>query len=146
MLTSELAEAFGGFRWEARCRCEDRGAHAEHVAREWILSYADTRTTAGVVHEVGPSEVAGVGQVDLVGVEATASGGRRPLFVGEVKATGTRVGTDVLARLDAAANRVEPTITRLIVSINGFTSDLERVAATRPDVQLVDSHRLYNGT
>jgi uncharacterized protein len=122
------------------------GPHAEHVAREWLLSFADQATTGGVVHEVGPSEVAGVGQVDLVGVEATASGGRRPLFLGEVKATNTRVGTEVLARLDAAAAKLDPKITRVIVSINGFTSGLERGASKRSDVQLVDVHRLYNGT
>jgi uncharacterized protein len=119
--------------------------HAEHLAREWTLRYADSATVGGVVHEVGPSEVAGVGQVDLVGVEATSVGGRRPVFVGEVKATTSRVGTDVLDRLDAVAAKTDPAVMRLIVSINGFTSDLERAVAKRPDVQLVDVHRLYHG-
>lgn len=120
--------------------------HAEFIAREWLLSHADRATTGGIVHEVGPTEVAGVGQVDLVGVEATASGGRRPVFVGEVKATSARVGLDVLSRLDAAAAKVDAAVTRIIVSINGFTSDLERLASARSDVQLVDVHRLYHGT
>jgi uncharacterized protein len=119
--------------------------HAEHVAREWVLSYADRATLGGVVHEVGPTEVAGVGQVDLVGVEATSAGGRRPVFIGEVKATTTRTGVDVLQRLDAAATRIGPSVMRLIVSINGFTSDLERAVVKRSDVQLVDVHRLYHG-
>jgi uncharacterized protein len=126
------------------------GPHAEHVAREWILSYADRNTLGGVVDEVGPTEIADIGQIDLVGVEATAAGGRRPIFVGEVKATTSRVGIDVLERLDAAAAKLNaaglnPGIVRLIVSINGFTSDLERAVAKRLDVQLVDAHRLYHG-
>jgi uncharacterized protein len=120
--------------------------HAEHIAREWALSYAAASTLGGVVHEVGPSEVAGVGQIDLVGVEATAVGGRRPIFVGEVKATTARTGTGVLDRLDAVAAKVNPSAMRLIVSISGFTSDLERSAAHRSDVQLIDVHRLYHGT
>lgn len=120
--------------------------HAEHLAREWILGYADSATLGGVVNEVGPSEVAGVGQVDLVGVAATSVGGRRPVFVAEVKATTGRVGTDVLRRLDAVAAKVDPTVMRVIVSINGFTTDLERAVAKRPDVQLVDVHRLYHGS
>jgi uncharacterized protein len=120
--------------------------HAEHIAREWALSYAAASTLGGVVHEVGPSEVAGVGQIDLVGVEATAVGGRKPIFVGEVKATTARMGTGVLARLDAAAAKINPSAMRLLVSINGFTSDLERAAANRSNVQLIDVHRLYHGT
>ena len=120
--------------------------HAEFVAREWLLGHADRATTGGVVHEVGPTEIAGVGQVDLVGVEATSAGGRRPVFVGEVKATSARVGADVLARLDAAAAKVDPRVMRVIVSINGFTTDLERIASSRPEVELVDVHRLYHGT
>jgi Restriction endonuclease len=121
------------------------GPHAEHLAREWVLSYADHATIGGIVHDVGPSEVAGVGQVDLVGVEATASGGRRPVFIGEVKATASRTGVQVLERLDAAAAKIDPGVMRLLVSISGFTSDLERAAAKRKDVQLVDVHRLYHG-
>jgi uncharacterized protein len=120
--------------------------HAEHLAREWVLSYASAQSLGGVVHEVGPSEMAGVGQIDLVGVEATSVGGRRPVFIGEVKATTARVGTDVLDRLDAAAARIDSAVMRLIVSINGFSSALERSVAGRRDVQLVDVHRLYHGT
>jgi hypothetical protein len=45
----------------------------------------------------------------------------------------------------AAASKMDPSVMRVIVSINGFTSDLERTAAKRRDVQLVDVHRLYNG-
>ncbi len=122
------------------------GPHAEHLAREWILSYANNSTMGGIVHDVGPSEVAGVGQIDLVGVEAPAVGGRRPVFVGEVKATAARTGVQVLERLDAAAAKIDPKVMRLIVSISGFTSDLERAAAKRGDVQLIDAHRLYHGS
>lgn len=63
-----------------------------------------------------------------------------------MKATTARVGTGVLERLDAAAAKVNPSAMRLLVSINGFTSDLERAAAHRNDVQLIDVHRLYHGT
>ncbi len=118
--------------------------HMETVAREWLLAYASVTTAGGVLTEVGPSELDGVGQIDLVGVEATSVGGRRPTLVGEVKATDDRVGTVQLDRLDVAADKLGG-VKRVLVSLSGFTTDLERVAARRSDVELVDVARLYSG-
>jgi uncharacterized protein len=67
--------------------------------------------------------------------------------LGEVKATDERVGVDQLVRLDDIAGRLaNPACKRLIVSKAGFTTDLERAAARRADVELVDLVRLYTGT
>lgn len=122
--------------------------HLEALTQRWLLAHASGQTVGGTVTEVGASSIDGVGQVDVVAVEATSTGGRRPILVGEVKATAERVGATLLARVDAAATALQkegPVITRLLVSAAGFTSDLQRVAATRKDVQLVDLHRLYHG-
>jgi uncharacterized protein len=84
----------------------------------------------------------------VVFVEATARGSRRPILVGEVKATHERVGAGVLDRLDAAvaALDVEHAVKRLVVSASGFTTDLRRAAIGRSDVELVDLPRLYAGS
>ncbi len=118
--------------------------HLELLAREWLIAYASRETVGGIVNEAGPTEIAGVGQIDLAAVESTAVGGRRPLLIGEVKATADRVGRKVLERLDNAAAGLGD-VRRVLVSLSGFTTDLERVAARRSDVELVDIHRLYHG-
>jgi uncharacterized protein len=120
------------------------GPHMEVLAREWLLRYATNKTTGGVVSEVGPTEVADVGQIDLVAVESTSVGGTRPLLIGEVKATTERVGAKVLDRLDATASTFFD-VKKIIVSLAGFSSDLERIASRRADVELVDIHRIYHG-
>jgi hypothetical protein len=63
-----------------------------------------------------------------------------------VKATTARTGAGVLDRLDAVAAKVNPSAMRLLISLSGFTSDLERATANGNDVQLIDIHRLYHGT
>jgi uncharacterized protein len=123
--------------------------HLEFLAEQWLLAHAGASTVGGVISEVGSTVVEPVGQVDLVAVEATSKGGRVPILVGEMKATADRVGTGVLDRLDAAAEAIaadDRPVKRLIVSAAGFTSDLRRVAGGRPDVELVDLHRLYHGS
>lgn len=122
--------------------------HLESLTQQWLLAYAATGTVGGTVTEVGASTIPGVGQIDVVAVEATSTGGRRPILVGEVKATAERVGVSLLTRVDAAATALQDknaSIVRLLVSAAGFTSDLRRAAAGRPDVQLVDLSRLYHG-
>ena len=52
-----------------------------------------------------------------------------------------------LTRLDNAVGRLRsPTCHRLLFSRSGFTTDLERHASRRPEVQLIDLHRLYHGS
>jgi hypothetical protein len=107
------------------------------------------------VSAVGPTEVDGR-QIDLAAVERTARGAKRLLALGEVKALSTRVGVDLLDRLDRASAaaavrpprdvRVGPEVRKVIVSRSGFTNDLRRAADRRSDVVLVDLERLYHGT
>ncbi len=118
--------------------------HLESIAREWLLAHASAATAGGILTEVGPSEIDGVGQIDIVGVEATAVGGRRTTVLGEVKSTDARVGLSQLERLDKAALGMGE-VKRLLVSLAGFTTDLERAARRRSDVELVDITRLYSG-
>ena len=73
------------------------------------------------------------------------------LFVGEVKATDARVGIGELDRLDRAVAQLDTKTAkrdrcrRILVSKSGFTTDLERVASRRDNIELVDLHRLYHG-
>lgn len=86
-------------------------------------------------------------QIDLAGVVAGPRGEKHPIFIAEVKATDARVGVDQLVRLDAAVKHLRsPGCHRLLFSRSGFTTDLERVAASRSQVQLIDLHRLYHGS
>ena len=139
----------------------------EQLAIDWVLRFANSQTLGGALASVGPTQLGGrqsisaipkVGdlgspnrtrntQIDLAGVEAGPRGEKRPIFIAEVKATDARVGVDQLARLDLAAQRLRsPGCHRLLFSRSGFTTDLERAAATRPEVQLIDLHRLYQGS
>jgi uncharacterized protein len=128
-------------------------AHMEQLAIEWALRFADGQTLGGALALVGPTVLDALSadaadvQIDLAGVEAGPRGSQHPIFIGEVKATDARVGIDQLARLDYAVGRLQsPSCHRLLFSRSGFTTDLERQAAIRPEVQLVDLHRLYHGS
>jgi uncharacterized protein len=75
----------------------------------------------------------------------------RTLAIGEVKATKWLVGLNQLERLqhirsllsvDAIAG--EPKL--LLFSRQGFTPELAAEARSRPDVALIDLHRLYQGS
>ncbi len=131
------------------------GAHLEHLAIEWVVRHADPSTIGGALGIVGPTRLDGEGsprqietQLDLAGIEFGPRGGRRPIFVAEVKATEARVGASELDRLDRAVERIGAIgrCHRLLFSRSGFTTDLERLATRRPEVQLIDLHRLYTGS
>jgi uncharacterized protein len=125
--------------------------HLELLAREWLMSDADEQTTAGgPLNHCGPSRV-GVGQralrLDLLATVADPRGADKVSVIGEVKSGQERTGLD---RLDAAVllldpKRVSGSPKRLLLARSGFTRELEQRARTRPDVELVDLPRLYNG-
>jgi uncharacterized protein len=127
--------------------------HLEQVAREWVMTDADERTTGGPLTKCGPSRV-GTGKrvfaLDLLATVADPRGVEKVSVVGEVKSGQERTGVDQLDRLDAAMllldpKRVSAPPKRLLVARSGFTRELEQRARTRPDVELVDLQRLYNG-
>ncbi len=130
------------------------GPHLETIAAEWIQRFANASTVGGVSDLVGPSELPNQ-QLDLVVTERTGRGNDVVIAVCEVKATSERVGLTQLNRLDEGVAVVEQrypkkvapkrTIRRLLVSKNGFTTDLVRTVARRDDVELIDLDRLYHG-
>ena len=72
-------------------------------------------------------------------------------MLGEAKAS--RLDTADLARLDRIAELLDgrdkvsvmPTARRLLFSLDGFTAELAAAARRRPEVELVDLDRLYEG-
>ncbi|GGK58572.1 ATPase AAA [Planomonospora parontospora subsp. parontospora] len=129
------------------------GPHFEELAREWVRRFAPD--------ELGRPE--GLGEVGFASVQdhsgrakheidVIALDGRRVRLLGEAKATLARRGLPDLERLDGIRGLLEregydtsETVIALF-STTGFTSDLEQTAATRPDLELVDLDRLYQGT
>jgi uncharacterized protein len=130
------------------------GAHMEQLAIEWVLRFANAETLGGAPALVGPTQLDAAAtpggadaQIDLAGVVAGPRGDQHPIFVSEVKATSARVGVKQLARLDHTVERLRsPRCHRLLFSRSGFTTDLERQATRRPEVQLIDLNRLYHGS
>lgn len=126
----------------------------EQISLDWSLRYASYTTFDGTVSGAGPTTI-GTAQVDLAAVEHSSNGATRVLALGEVKARTTRVGVDVVERLDGLTEQLirsrpktlsaQPDLKRVVVSRSGFTNDLRRLADRRPDVQLVDLDRLYFG-
>ncbi len=129
------------------------GPHLEWMACEWALSFADPNTLGGSPRLVGPS-VWSYGQrrsqIDLVAVQPDARGADRVIAIGETKATASATGVDQLARLDNIVERLgdrgAPMVKRILTARAGFTAELRRTARSRPDVELVDLDRLYNGS
>ncbi len=138
-------------------RSQIYGPHLEALSRSWVRDFASPESIGGVVDEVESSNIAGVGQLDLVAVERASNGGRTLIAVGEVKSGVEPVGASELDRLDEAVTKLasarSPMIRRMadahpkriLVARSGFTIDLRRAAKRRGDVELVDLMRLYSG-
>ena len=129
------------------------GPHLEWMAAEWLLTHASPETIGGSPRLVGPSTLsAGRArhQIDLVAVEPDRHGKDRVILIGETKAGPTPVGLGELARLDdiaaALGDRAGAGLRRLLVGRGGFTAELRRMARQRPDVELADLERLYDGS
>ncbi|MFC1420024.1 AAA family ATPase [Streptacidiphilus cavernicola] len=132
------------------------GPHFEDLARQWCLQHADTDTLGGHAGSVLPSEIAcrehkRGHELDLVVTESNAFGANRVTAVGEAKATGTRMDLHHLERLEHLRNllpaaRVTSPLKLLLFSRAGFAPALQTASDTRPDVELIDLNRLYNGS
>jgi AAA+ ATPase superfamily predicted ATPase len=131
--------------------------HLETLARSWVRDFASPESVDGVADHVEPSDVAGVGQLDLVAVERGTKGGQRVIAVGEVKSGIEPVGIGELDRLDDAIAKLGTARSvairrlmvghpkRILVARAGFTVELRRAVKRRGDVELVDLARLYGG-
>jgi uncharacterized protein len=127
--------------------------HLEHLARQWLLLDASEDTAGSRVRLCGPS-AAGSGarrlQLDVLATGVSAKGSRRVCAVGEVKSGRQPIGKAELDRLDRAVGLLPPAtsdapVKRILFARSGFTRELEQAARRRPDLELVDLHRLYNG-
>ncbi|WP_419554696.1 AAA family ATPase [Candidatus Poriferisodalis sp.] len=134
------------------------GPHFEAICRVWTDRYASAETLGGGTDRSASLQVDDPRsrqsfQLDVV---ARRSGDRNDgttsiQLLGEAKAR--RLNTDDLARLDRLADLLTrrrgvvlaPDAKRLLFSLDGFSNDLVSTATTRPDVELIDLHRLYEG-
>jgi uncharacterized protein len=128
------------------------GPHLEWMAAEWLLSFASAETAGGEIRSAGPGVFVRSGvrsQLDVVAVAPDQNDVDRICLIGECKAGSEPVGRDELDRLDTIAvdlgKRSAPTVKRLLVARSGFTAELRRLARNRPDVELADLRRLYQG-
>lgn len=129
------------------------GPHLEWVAAEWMLSFASSATVGGDIRSAGPT-ILGRGvnrtQLDVVAVAPDRDDVERICAIGECKAGLEPVGLSELHRLDTLVGRLGtrtmPTPKRLLFARAGFTAELTRHARQRPEVELIDFHRLYAGT
>ena len=137
------------------------GPHFESICRRWVDRYAATGTLGG---PVGPTRRAQVNDRDRrrsfeidVAAAAIGAGGDRPAGLKEVQVIGeaklSSLDVADLRRLDRIALllderrgvTVAPRAKRLLFSAAGFGTELRATAAVRPDVELVDLSRLYEG-
>ena len=137
------------------------GPHFESLCRRWVDRYAAADTLGAPVapaHRVQVNDRHRRQSFELDVVAASSlpgAGSPRQTTVqllGEAKAS--RLGTEDLARLDRLAELLDerkavslaPTARKLLFSIQGFSPDLEATPRHRPDVELIDLDRLYEGT
>lgn len=131
------------------------GPHLEDLARQWCLAHASVDTLGGLPTTAAPTvlscgEHKAGHELDVVVRQSVPNGTDRILAIGEAKATNRMVGDGELTRLDHLRDlipeRLRSDHTKLLLfSRAGFTAELRRSAEARPDVELVDLHRLYQG-
>ncbi|HEX2419476.1 MAG TPA: ATP-binding protein [Micromonosporaceae bacterium] len=126
------------------------GPHFETLARDWALRFApDELGEPAGLGDIGYAQIQDRTrrprhEVDVIGVR-----GKAVTLLGEAKATLAARTLRDLERLDHLRELLrdqgyDMARTKLaLFSVNGFTSDLERAAAARRDVELVDLDRLY---
>jgi hypothetical protein len=132
------------------------GPHLEDLARSWCIDHAAPETLGGLPSRCEPALIAcrehrKNHELDVV-VSADPPGEKsRILAIGEVRATSWLVGLNQLERLRHIRSLLpsdsitgEPKL--LLFSRQGFTPELTGEALSRPDVALIDLHRLYHGS
>ena len=137
------------------------GPHFESLCRRWVDRYAADETLGGPVAparqmQVNDRQRRQSFELDVVAASSLPGAGRprrtTVQLLGEAKAS--RLGTEDLTRLDRIAELLDehkavslaPTARKLLFSIQGFSTDLEATARHRPEVELIDQARLYEGT
>jgi AAA+ ATPase superfamily predicted ATPase len=129
-----------------------RGPVFEEQARVWVRRFADPETLGGFPDHVGPSTAIVDGtecQLDVL-VAADSEGAdpaaRTVHAIGEAKA-GETVGPGQLRRLEKARASlgVRAAHAKLLLFAPAFSPELVTASHARPDVELIDLDRLYEG-
>jgi hypothetical protein len=132
-----------------------RGPHLEDLARTWCIDHASAETLGGSASRCEPAQVACRAhkknhELDVVVRSDPPNAESRILTIGEVKAIHAPVGLNQLRRLEhirtllpGSTESKQPRL--MLFARRGFMSDLIIEAETRPDVELIDLRRLYNG-
>jgi uncharacterized protein len=131
------------------------GPHFEELAREWCLWHADPQTLGGRGSTVRSATLSCAAhrqghELDVVVTRKRPGESNVVLAIGEAKRTRAPVSEAELRRLEhirslVPADRIDPPPRLLLFSRNGFTTALQREAANRGDVELVDLIRMYEG-
>ena len=143
---------------EATYRAQIASPHFESLCRYWVDRYASDQTLGGPVDQSASVQINDRRQrqhfeLDVVALQRGHQKGNTKTIQVIGEATIHQLGADMLARLDQlgdllaarAGITLSPSATRLLFSAEGFSSALISAAKTRPDVQLVDLPRLYEG-
>ena len=141
-------------------RSKTAGPHFETLCRRWVNRYASPETLGGPIGAARRLQVNDRSrrrsfELDAAALARAEGGGGRGAVVqviGEAKAG--RMDASDLARLDRiaelAAERkgmaAAPGLKRLLFSLEGFDAELSAAARRRPDVELIDPARLYEGS
>lgn len=129
------------------------GPHFEELARVWCAEHTSGDTLGGahpslVAPTVLPCREHRIShEVDVVALSA-GTHTSQVLAIGEAKWQSKRCDQADLHRLEhlrALIGQTEP-VKLLLFSRSGFTRDLTHHASSRPDVELVDPDRLYDGS
>lgn len=132
------------------------GPHIEQLARTWCRWFASaetlggrrTRIAAGILPD--PAKKTSH-EIDIVVFGRHSDGTEQILAIGEVKAN-TSLGPAHLHRLETLRDLLQSRDPRaasppklLLCSGTDFTPEIHRVTETRPDLELIDTSRLYYG-
>ena len=143
---------------EATYRSQIIGPHFESMCRLWTDRYASTETLGGPAEpsasvQVNDRRRSQSFELDVAALRrGTRDGKTRTIqLVGEAKAH--RLDIDALERLDRLNDLLagrpgvtrSPTAKLLLFSAKGFTPELASAARIRPEVELIDLRRLYEG-
>jgi uncharacterized protein len=129
--------------------------HFASVARQWCLRHAAEATLGGVARAARPTAIAcrehrQEHELEAVFVEDPVATGR-VIAIGETNAARGPMGAGQLRRVEhlralLPGERVARPPRLLLFSRSGFAAGLAEEAAARPDVELVDLERIYQGS
>lgn len=136
------------------------GPHFEAVCRRWVDRSASPETVGGPIGAARRMRVNDRArrrsfELDAAALSREAEGGGRGSVIqviGEAKTR--RMDASDLARLDRITEMLNsrkgvataPGLKRLLFSLKGFDAELSAAARRRPDVELIDPARLYEGS